>query len=457
MEVKVPSNMSAFQPFAVPVDLASAEDAMDFFADSDNRPSVDDGVDIDLDLTTDPPQNTDDDEMIEDLEAGMEQAEYLDVEPGHDEQMVDEIGEDDGILHDVIEDAYEDRDEELDDIDFEEHNDELDVSANVVEHLPQLDQGKLDNTSQDITQKATQSYSHFDFQAHNDARPGTQSAPEISQGLLGQDQIHEEPVIHNSSLPTIDGQSARRSVSVEETYVNQDKAEEFTHISRSPMTEAALGSQRQQDILEEPQLDYPEYRSDPNHTGFLSMKEPDAFSENTDKVEDVAAGASSVDGNHDLISFNKYASPQHKSTSAHSPREESSTSTETNQDHGKLLSNSVSHEAHQEPDAAIVSQTNLEQEFDMSQDSPYIHSVVVTYQESEMFLFPPAAEEQDDNQTYFLDNEALAAEPIHSLLKECRNVLEGSISEKEELELDIDNLGLRICEVSKPRAMERGM
>ena len=79
--------------------------------------------------------------------------------------------------------------------------------------------------------------------------------------------------------------------------------------------------------------------------------------------------------------------------------------------------------------------------------STYLHPAIVVYQDSEMFLFPPQ-QDNDQSQTYFLPDESLANESMSELLQECRNLLGGSISENDELEIEIPLLNLRLGEVS---------
>jgi len=75
-----------------------------------------------------------------------------------------------------------------------------------------------------------------------------------------------------------------------------------------------------------------------------------------------------------------------------------------------------------------------------------VHPVVVIYQGSEISLFPPSA--QNDSATFFLHDESLASNSISDLLVACKGVLADSISEEDELELRIEELGLCISEVS---------
>lgn len=79
-------------------------------------------------------------------------------------------------------------------------------------------------------------------------------------------------------------------------------------------------------------------------------------------------------------------------------------------------------------------------------DGVNLHNVKVLYQDNEISLFPPM--EDDPTETYFIEDPALAHEPIGQLFHACRLVLDEHITEQEELVLDIDSLNLHLSEVS---------
>ena len=78
-----------------------------------------------------------------------------------------------------------------------------------------------------------------------------------------------------------------------------------------------------------------------------------------------------------------------------------------------------------------------------------LHPVVVVYQEEEILLFPPGQTEQEEAQTFLLDEESLADKGVLTLLTACRAVLGDSIDENDELEISIEALDLKISEVSQ--------
>ena len=88
-------------------------------------------------------------------------------------------------------------------------------------------------------------------------------------------------------------------------------------------------------------------------------------------------------------------------------------------------------------------------DYESSQESAEevnLRNVKVLYQDSEISLFPPM--EDDPTETYFIEELALAHEPIGKLFHACRSVLDEHITEQEELVIDIESLNLHLSEVS---------
>lgn len=75
-----------------------------------------------------------------------------------------------------------------------------------------------------------------------------------------------------------------------------------------------------------------------------------------------------------------------------------------------------------------------------------LHSVIVHYSQAEFALFPP--HEDDDVSDFFVEDESLAYQGLDKLLSACRDVLNGSIGDHDEVVIDIPGLGLHISEVS---------
>lgn len=74
--------------------------------------------------------------------------------------------------------------------------------------------------------------------------------------------------------------------------------------------------------------------------------------------------------------------------------------------------------------------------------------VVIVYQETEISLFPPVDQDEEHSTTYLLQDGQVAGEPIKKLLGACRSILGESITDHDELMINIDSLGLHFSEVS---------
>jgi len=77
-----------------------------------------------------------------------------------------------------------------------------------------------------------------------------------------------------------------------------------------------------------------------------------------------------------------------------------------------------------------------------------LHPTIVRYEGSEVFLFPSA--DLKSQEEYFLQDENLVNGSIGDMLEACRVVLGGDISEDDELELTVEDLGLSLSEDSTP-------
>lgn len=76
-----------------------------------------------------------------------------------------------------------------------------------------------------------------------------------------------------------------------------------------------------------------------------------------------------------------------------------------------------------------------------------LHTTIVKYAGGEYTLFPSS--EPSEGEEYFLQNENLASGSIGDLLQACRGTLGEAITEDEELELHVEDLGLYLSEVSQ--------
>lgn len=103
-------------------------------------------------------------------------------------------------------------------------------------------------------------------------------------------------------------------------------------------------------------------------------------------------------------------------------------------------------------DQDVVAGSNVEEALTRGEDavdSPaHLHPIVLDYQGDEMFLFPPVDQGGEHAATFLLADEQLAHGNIGKLLKACRYVLKGSLSEQDELMITIHDLDIHISEVS---------
>ncbi|KAL9031878.1 MAG: hypothetical protein Q9196_000133 [Gyalolechia fulgens] len=411
--------MSTYLPTVAPFFPASTDDPMELYPDLENRPTAEDGIDVDLDLTTDPPEYTDD-EMIEDAEEQVGQ-DTIDpeVETAHDEQMIDEAVEDVGVQHDVIEDITSEYGEALDDTGFAEPSHQLGDNGHTPGQLPQSGRGSLGTTSQEITQQSIQNRSPLGSQTFSDQKADFPGSPEDGQDLNGLTDGYDETAV-----------------------------EELIRYRRSPSTEVS-SSRKPQGAAKELQMIQAEHDRHVDQLDPFTSDAPSPLSSSKNVFEDIENGAGNAPSRvakQGLDSPQIYAGQQCYAAEPPSSYDNFSEAPVIHQDDADTRRRDVPSESQERSDASIVPEMSHNEDANTSPEGPYVHPVVVLYEENEMFLFPPAAEEQDDDQTYFLTNEALAAEPIQILLRECRNVLEGNISDQHELEINVDALGLRICE-----------
>lgn len=102
-------------------------------------------------------------------------------------------------------------------------------------------------------------------------------------------------------------------------------------------------------------------------------------------------------------------------------------------------------------DIDAVTTSNVEdlqtREVDTSNNIAHLHPIVLDFQGDEMFLFPPVDQVGEHAATFLLADEQFAYGTIGKLLDACRYVLRGSLSEQDELMINIHDLDLQISEV----------
>lgn len=110
-------------------------------------------------------------------------------------------------------------------------------------------------------------------------------------------------------------------------------------------------------------------------------------------------------------------------------------------------------------DKEFVAQLTVEgshtQEEDPLDSPAHVHPVILDYEGDEMFLFPPIDQSGDHAATFLLPDEQLAYSPIGHLFEACRAVLKGSLSEQDELTINIDDLDIHINESTTKSANTR--
>ena len=102
-------------------------------------------------------------------------------------------------------------------------------------------------------------------------------------------------------------------------------------------------------------------------------------------------------------------------------------------------------------DGDVVATSNVEdlqtRGEDISNSTAYLHPIVLDYQGDEMFLFPPTDQHGEHAATFLLADEQFAYDTVGKVLDACRYVLKGSLSEQDELMINIHDLDLQISEV----------
>lgn len=130
-------------------------------------------------------------------------------------------------------------------------------------------------------------------------------------------------------------------------------------------------------------------------------------------------------------------------TEAHTPRPSSRT-----EDFADNLSDTEDEHDHESTTQSHELAQDALQDERLGPSSNPLHPIVIHYQENEMSLFPPRHGDEQ-SETYFLHDEALAGSSICDVLKACRLVLADSIGEGEELIMNISSLNLEVSEVSQ--------
>ncbi|KAL8953095.1 MAG: hypothetical protein Q9222_001033 [Ikaeria aurantiellina] len=424
--------MAAFPPLAAPSELLSTEDPMELYQDPRNQETTDDTIDIDLDLR----ENIEDDEMIEDPETETDPALQTDNTLAYDEQMMDDGEEDDSALHPAGNNISQDHDEDLDDVDANELENNRDAAVEIKESL-----GPSAGTNDDFM---------LSDNPHIDAQDDIQNTgdhtfnigdprefPRESKTKISQDSVHGTPSDVSPSM--LSGPNLSQTD-------RTDQVNGLAHNSPSPSTgvaAASVDSSDEQTLTSAQQLQLANPQAQ-------SLKSPDMIDggieqlldENRTTIENVPQDDESApDLSHESTKL-----PDGSENSARPLMNDPVFAQSDIAGDDNLVTDIVSEQVHNGLGGPTMPESNQGPTDDLSSENLYVHPIVVAYQGSEMFLFPPAEEDQDHSQTYLLSDEALAAEVIHTIFKECRDVLEDSIGDEDELVFNVDDLGLRVCE-----------
>ena len=399
----------------------------------EDHPAAEDDLDIDLDLTSDPAPNIIDDEMIEHPELNEE------TETGVDEQMVDDMDQAEG-------DHLSEHDEYLGDVDFAEPTDDPDLVIDDTEALPQNTDDKLNSLTQgaDYEEFRDQDISHNPTE---NPESGTQLPASGEGKVLGS---HDStPQQSGTEALTMEspqqGQqtTSHAGDSWEESYSSVQNEEDERLVQPSEIGSTATTSQ------ELGQVSSISASARQSQTERPEVKSAQATDTRTEKTEE--PNIQTAVGNGDVLEHGGFVSNSLDVSSDDVGGADDRLRCFEEQSAAPPLFEGTQELDPQAPealqgDASLAIQDAEEEE--ASQESPYVHPVLIMYQGSEMFLFPPAEEDQEEDQTYLISEEAFAGETIEMLLKECRKVLQDSIGDQEELQIVIHDLDLFICEVS---------
>ncbi|KAL8693431.1 MAG: hypothetical protein Q9218_001741 [Villophora microphyllina] len=409
---------------------------MELYSDAENPQMADDGIDIDLDLASDPAKNEGDEEMVEDPDIDLEGDDQLDRENDWDDQMVDDTEQDDRLQYD----------DDLDTVGLDEPGDDQDLIIDDAEQVLQPPESSHTEV-QDIQQDNGHHPNLANNNPHQDLLSVNLDASQDPAPEDGQDSTYD--VSSAQDLTAISNEAVTEDLgkASDSTVLKQHQSEHDTHEPQSDLVgseSAILGvsadrlrTSDQEGIAGQVPGAAQTVRPSIGANGGLQQNDNEVTSSNgialtsTDQAEKF--------GSSHTISQDSFLEPSNttgndaKSTPLNPKADDVLPQTGEDQD--------FQNRSH----ASAAANLNGKQEEASSQE-PYIHPMTVVYEGSEMFLFPPPEQEQDLDQTYFLSDEALAKGSLHDLFRECRNTLGGSISDLEELQITIELLELSICE-----------
>ena len=435
--------MTAFQrPGFSDLTMVPVEDPMELSTDMERRLLGDEDIDIDLSLDGRSPYVQEDDYMLEDGHFTEDQILFDGEQGGNDDEMADEVEpleESDKIQEDQPDDNAQDPDEfdilvDDEDIRVEDTVIFSDGTTGLPSMLPysvneSSDQQNYsqfpDQYASKDTDETSQVLSHPDYTDRKDGDFAHDYAP----GLVEDTEIVTTTSDH-ADAPAYMMDHPGQNFTQEQHTIAQLPGDDLVGVSSdNPLESGATGqpliSTRDKAEGEE---EGNNQRSDESvRHNQLDNGSPDRTSKGLRELAERKLSRNLGEpGNHTHIQS------EDQGTSHRSPDEHGVVTEEVDATDGSF-------DEHFTDDSP--------EESSSPHDRMPLHPVIVVYQESEILLFPPHKHDGEQAETYFLEDESLAAQTIQALLQACRLVLADSINDHDELELQINSLGLEIREV----------
>ena len=385
------------------LETSATEDPMELTSEMDRRFGADDDIDIDLDLTVDNYQHEEDEHMGEDVNVFTEMASTneQDLQAGNDDEMAD-----DNYVEGSIAGQSSVHDEDLEDAGSAElyPADEDTIVESHLEHPSDIPQRALDKQDQ-ISTDPGQHPDHLE-------QPSTREVLGIAPESLSAVQRECSPPHETSALET---QESSRGLAPQYVEPSRHEDENHQYNAQEPQREYEDQTSRREG---ESHWDISSKVSHRGNENDISKQETYGYEYSTDVFSD------------DLLhgSGTTTEQPERQEAVGASPKQDSPLLQKAEDDRTEEYQNG--------PDEAT------------SREPAHVHPVVVLYQDNEISLFPPVDSDDEHTNTYFLQNEQVAGDSIKALFGALRSILGESISEQEELMLDINDLDLHISEVS---------
>lgn len=383
-------------------EASATEDPMELTSEMDRRFGADDDIDIDLDLTVDNYQYEEDEHMGEDVNVFADTASTneQEMQAGNDDEMAD-----DNYVEGSIAGQSSVHDEDLEDAgDAELYP--ADEDTVVESHL-----GQPSDIPQGVPEKPDQISTNPGQDSDYVEQSGLQEILGIAPGSLFAAQ-NEYGSPHDASTIAAQESSEGLAPQYEETSGHENEDHQYD--------------------AEEPHGEYEDQTHRQEGVGHWdTSKEPRQGSEDDASKQE----ASNYEYSTDVFNDNLLHGPE---TTIEQPEQQEAV--------GAPPKDETPPVRKAEDNRTKEYRNGLEE--DTSRESAHVHPVVVLYQDNEISLFPPLDSDDEHTNTYFLQNEQIASDSIKALFGALRSILGESISEQEELVLEINDLDLHISEVS---------